>query len=234
MKASDLLEQMLRAGTRASSGTAASGGLGGLLGSLVSGGVARAPQGQNGLDGLGGLLGGLLGSGGAAPAGKGRAGGMNLSGLATLGMLAYQAYSAWQRQQGQAAAREPQTVNRLMGDEVEEHSQAILRAMIAAAKADGRIDAAERQLIEAEIARLSDDPQLQAWLEREVQGPLDPAQVATASRTPEMAAEMYLASLLVAGADGSERAYLEELARHLEIDPALRRELEAQVPRGHG
>ena len=225
MKNSELLEAILGGGRGAR--PQGQGGLSDLLGSLVRGGVSRTPQQQSG---LGGLLGGLLGGGGAsAPAREQARGGMSLGGLATLGMLAYQAYSAWQRQQGQAAPQEPQTVNRLMGAEVEEHSQAILRAMIATAKADGRIDTAERQLIEAELARLDADPQMQAWLEGEVRSPLDPAQVATAANTPEMAAEMYLASMLVAGQDEAERTYLDELARHLRIEPALRRELEAQV-----
>lgn len=229
MKASDLLEQMLRAGMRQAPGSGqATGGLGGLLGNLVGGGGSRS-QGSNNQAGLGGLLGGLLGG---ATSTEGRTGGVGAGGLAALGLLVFQAYSAWQRQQGQASAREPQTINRLMGSEVEDHSQAILRAMIAAAKADGRIDDTERRLIEAELARLGSDPQMQAWLNAAVSSPLDPAQVATSAHTPEMAAEMYLASLLVAGDDGGEQAYLDELARHLRLDPQLRQQLEAQVRTG--
>ena len=45
-----------------------------------------------------------------------------------------------------------------------------------------------------------------------------------------MAAEMYLASLLVADEQSfMERAYLDELARQLKLEPSLRAELEAQV-----
>jgi uncharacterized membrane protein YebE (DUF533 family) len=60
--------------------------------------------------------------------------------------------------------------------------------------------------------------------------PLDPAEVARAASTPEMAAEMYIASVLMVDEEHfMERAYLEELARQLKLDPALKGELEAQV-----
>jgi uncharacterized membrane protein YebE (DUF533 family) len=63
----------------------------------------------------------------------------------------------------------------LSGPEAEDHSHAILRALIAAAKADGRIDEQEEQLIYAEIKRQTSDPQLQQWLDEEVSKPLDAA-----------------------------------------------------------
>jgi uncharacterized membrane protein YebE (DUF533 family) len=60
--------------------------------------------------------------------------------------------------------------------------------------------------------------------------PLDPAAVARAASTPEMAAEMYLASVLMVDQEHfMERAYLNELARQLQLDPALQQELETQV-----
>ena len=57
--------------------------------------------------------------------------------------------------------------------------------------------------------------------------PLDPAQIAQSARTPEMAAEMYLASLLVVDEESyMERAYLDELARQLKLQPGLKEQLE--------
>ena len=45
-----------------------------------------------------------------------------------------------------------------------------------------------------------------------------------------MAAEMYLASLLMVDEENfMERSYLEELARQLALDPALKVELEKQA-----
>ncbi|MBT9529265.1 MAG: tellurite resistance TerB family protein, partial [Pseudomonas sp.] len=81
-----------------------------------------------------------------------------------------------------------------------------------------------------EFSKLDNDPQLQHWLQAELNKPLDPAEVARAASTPEMAAEMYLASVLLVDEEHfMERAYLDELARQLKLDPALKAELEAQV-----
>jgi uncharacterized membrane protein YebE (DUF533 family) len=182
--------------------------------------------------GLGGLLGGLLGGGssmGGAPQSR-SGGGTNYAALASLGMMAYQAYQAWQRSQASAPQEAPRTVDLLAGPEAEEHSHAILRALIAAAKADGRIDESEKQLISTEIGRHTDDPQLQQWLDDEVAKPLDPNEVAQSATDPAMASEMYLASvMLVDDQQDAERNYLDELAAALQIDPQLQLHLEQQA-----
>jgi len=235
MNTSDLLEQLLRAGQGSTSSQggvpSGAGGLGGLLGGLLGGGRGA------GAGGLGGLLGGLLG-GGAALGGatRGRSGGSNYAALASLGMMAFQAYQAWQRSQAaapQQAAADPQalrTADLLAGPEIEEHSHAVLRALIAAAKADGRIDDAEKQMISTELGRHTNDPQLQQWLDDEVARPLDAADVATSASDPAVAAEMYLASvMLVDDQQDAERNYLDELAAALGIDPELQVHLEQQA-----
>ncbi|MHA6160704.1 tellurite resistance TerB family protein [Pseudomonas sichuanensis] len=234
MNTSDLLEQLLRAGqssqTQQGNGGSSSqdslGGLGGLLGGLLGGGGSSAGG------GLGGLLGGLLGGGGSA--GQGRsAGSPNYAALASLGMMAFQAYQSWQRSQAAAPQQALRTVDQLSGPEAEDHSHAILRALIAAAKADGRIDEQEEQLIYAEIKRQTSDPQLQQWLDEEVSRPLDAVQVAQSARDPAMAAEMYLASvMLVDDQQDAERAYLDELASALQLDPTLQLHLEQQAKGG--
>lgn len=236
MNTSDLLEQLLRAGqgSRAQQGSgsmSSQDGLGGLLGGLLGGGNAT-----DGGGGLGGLLGGLLGGRGGSSAGgnsQGRsAGGVNYAALASLGMMAYQAYQSWQRSQAAAPQQAVRTVDQLSGPEAEDHSHAILRALIAAAKADGRIDEQEQQLIYAEIKRHTSDPQLQQWLDEEVSKPLDAAEVAQSAQDPAMAAEMYLASvMLVDDQQPAERAYLDELAGALQIDPTLQVHLEQQAKR---
>jgi len=74
------------------------------------------------------------------------------------------------------------------------------------------------------------DPQLQQWLDDEVSKPLDVAEVAQSAHDPAMAAEMYLASvMLVDDQQDAERAYLDELAGALQIDPALQVHLEQQA-----
>lgn len=242
MNTRGLLDQLLKSGQdllQQKSGTGSAGGLGGALGGLLGGGSGGKGSGDLGtlLKGAGGgalaagALGLLLGNKSARKLG-GQA--LTYGGLAALGVIAYKAYGNWQAQQqpGGAAqpALEPQTVDRLPAPQAELHSQAILKALVAAAKADGHVDAKERQLIEEQIGQLSGDPQLMRWLDAELNKPLDPAEVARAASTPEMAAEMYIASVLMVDEEHfMERAYLEELARQLKLDPALKVELEAQV-----
>jgi len=238
MNTSDLLEQLLRAGQGSMSqqgggGASAQGGLGdlgGLLGGLLGGAGGSSAGGG----GLGGLLGGLLGGSPQGGSTQTRSGGAtNYAALASLGMMAFQAYQAWQRNQAAAPQQAPRTVDLLSGPEVEDHSHAVLRALIAAAKADGRIDDAEKQMISTEIGRHTDDPQLKQWLDEEVARPLDAADVARSATDPAIAAEMYLASvMLVDDQQDAERSYLDELAAALKIDPALQVHLEQQAKGG--
>lgn len=237
-----LLDQLLKSGQdlmqqksagRAAGGSA--GGLGGALGGLLSGAGKGGQGGDLGtlLKGAGGgalaagALGLLLGNKSARKMG-GKA--LTYGGLAALGVVAYKAYGNWQAQQANAPQAEPQTLDRLPAPQAERHSQAILKALVGAAKADGHVDARERQLIEGELVKLTSDAELQHWLQAELNKPLDPAEIARAASTPEMAAEMYIASVLMVDEEHfMERAYLEELARQLKLDPALKTELEAQV-----
>jgi uncharacterized membrane protein YebE (DUF533 family) len=199
---------------------------------------------QKGASGGNGALGGLLSgaSGGALAAGamglllgskKARKVGGKVAvygGLAALGVLAYKAYGNWQAQQGGAAGTEPQTLDRVPAAQVELHSQAILKALVAAAKADGHVDERERALIEGEFTRLDSDQELQHWLHAELNKPLDPSDVARAARSPEIAAEMYIASVMMVDEENfMEKVYLDELARQLKLESGLKAELEKQV-----
>jgi len=224
----DLLKQHGGKASGTPGGAGANAGLGAGLGGLLSGVGGKAL----GAGALGALLGGkkTRKMGGKA---------ISYGGLAALGMLAYKAYGAWQANQvnqagqttaGSAAPREPQTLDRVPADQAEQHSQAVLQALVAAAKADGHVDDRERALIEGEFNRLDGDAEVRQWLQAELAKPLDPAEVAQAAQTPEMAAEMFLASLMMVDEENfMERAYLDELARQLRLDPALRQELENQA-----
>ncbi len=179
---------------------------------------------------VGGALGLLLGSKRVRKIGGNL---LAYGGVAALGALVYRTYTDWQQQTAGANTVAPRTADRVIGVEAEEHSRAMLKALVAAAKSDGHIDDRERALIEAETTRLSDDPELRTWLDQELRRPLDPAEVARAAHTPEMGAEIYMASVLVID-DGSfmERSYLDELARQLGLDPDLKARLEAQAQQG--
>ena len=228
----DLLQKKAGGHSQKSSGGSVGGSVGGALGGLLGG--------SSGSGGLGGLLSGA--GGGALAAGamgllmgnkmvRNAGGKVALyGGLAALGVIAYKAYGNWQAQQGTAAKVEPQTVDRVPPAQVEQHSQAILKALVAAAKADGHVDERERALIEGEFTKLDNDQELQHWLHAELNKPLDPTDVARAASTPEIAAEMYIASVMLVDEENfMEKSYLDELARQLKLEPGLKVELEKQV-----
>ncbi|KAF1718467.1 hypothetical protein CSC74_06280 [Pseudoxanthomonas yeongjuensis] len=210
-----------------------------LLKSAQGGGNDKAVNSASSQGGLGGLLNADFGKGALTGGALGLLLGKNKTtrklatygGLAAIGVMAYKAYGDYKQQQGGAdASAEPQTVDRLPPPQVELHSQAILKALVAAAKADGHIDARERAVIEGEFIRVNQDAGLQQWLHAELEKPLDPAEVASVASTPEIASEMYLASLMAADEQNfMERAYLDELARQLKLDDALKSRLEQQI-----
>ena len=210
-----------------------------LLKSAQGGGNDNAANSAPSQGGLGGLLNADFGKGALTGGALGLLLGKNRAtrklatygGLAAIGVMAYKAYGDYRQQQaGVGASAEPQTVDRLPPPQAELHSQAILKALVAAAKADGHIDARERAVIEGEFIRVNQDAGLQQWLHAELEKPLDPAEVASAASTPEIASEMYLASLMAADEQSfMERAYLDELARQLKLDDALKSRLEQQI-----
>jgi uncharacterized membrane protein YebE (DUF533 family) len=222
MNTRGLLDQLLKSGQDMLQNKAGGqrksddqGALGSLLGGAGGGALAA------------GAMGLLLGNKKARKFG-GKA--LTYGGLAALGVIAYKAYGNWQAQQAGAPQGEPQTIDRLPAAQVEQHSQGILKALVAAAKADGHVDERERALIEGEFTKLDNDRQLQSWLHGELNKPLDPADVARAASTPEMAAEMYIASVMLVDEENfMEKAYLDELARQLKLEPGLKVELEKQV-----
>jgi len=221
MNTKGLLEQLLGSG---SSNTTATKGQGrGFFDSFGGGAVT------------GGALGLLLGSK------KGRKLGgkvLTYGGLAALGVFAYKAYNNYQQKQSNTTSNpnsnpqgfSAQTIDRVPAAQVETHSVAILTAIIGAAKADGHIDERERQLIDQEIGQLQTDADTQQWLQAELAKPLDPSDVARQASSPEIAAEMYLASVFAVDTQNfMERSYLQELARQLRLEPGLQAELDQQA-----
>lgn len=166
-------------------------------------------------------------------------------GAAALGALALKTYQDWQQKsstqqagatpvaQQSIPASAPQqfpSAPTVPASQLEDHSRLILAAMISASKADGHIGAEERQLLDEEISKLTSHPQDLAWFDNQLAKPVDPVEIAALATTPEAAAEVYLASLLVIDEQSyMEKAYLDELARRLPMPDGLKRELEAKV-----
>lgn len=153
-----------------------------------------------------------------------------LGGLTALGTLAYRTYRRYQvptttqvTASGQASPSPAAAIT------AEQRSRAILAGLIAAAKADGHIDARQRELIHAEIAQLAPAADVLAWFEQQLEAPMDAGALAALAGTPELSAEMYLASVLIIDPDNpAERQWLDTLAAALGLDPVLRRSLDQQ------
>ncbi len=149
---------------------------------------------------------------------------LKVGGAAALGALAYKVYNDWQGKQNTSSEHDQFNSNDLI------HNEIILKAMIAAAKADGHVDQAEMVRIEATLKEAGADSQLQQLLHSELNKPLDPIDIAQLARSPQQAAEIYLASLIVVDEQNfMEKAYLQELSRQLKLSPEITHQLEMQL-----
>ena len=106
----------------------------------------------------------------------------------------------------------------------------LIRAMVAAAKADGHVDATEQQKLFGEVERLGLDSEAKAQVFDLLSQPVDMGSITGAVATPEQGAEVYLASRLAIDVDvPAERAYLDALATRLKLPAELRTHLDAQA-----
>jgi uncharacterized membrane protein YebE (DUF533 family) len=93
--------------------------------------------------------------------------------------------------------------------------------MIAAAKADGRVDNQELERIVGKIGTDGVSDEERRFVSEELRRPVDIAGLAAAATSPVVAAEVYAASLLAIEADTPEEAgYLRDLAAALGLDAA--------------
>lgn len=153
--------------------------------------------------------------------------------LAALGALGYKAYQNWQ--QNNAADGKPELDlsafdTQLDGEAAEQKSLAILRAMVGASKSDGQIDSAEHAVISGQIKNAGIEGGATEVLLEEMGKPCEADRIAGLSKSPAMAIELYLASLLVTGQkNDAEKSYLAELAKCLGLAPDLVNELHREA-----
>ena len=92
-------------------------------------------------------------------------------------------------------------------------AETLIVAMIAAAKADGHIDAEERGRIYQRLEEGGLQPEEVAFLQRELTEPVDIERIVAGATTKEAAIEIYAASLMAVRTDTpQERDYLATLA----------------------
>lgn len=183
------------------------------------------------LTGAAGLAAGMLLSGGKPGKMVGNA--VRLGAVAAVGGLAYKAWQNHQAKQGAPASADPippQAFVPAPDDRAgqEELGKTLVRAMIAATKADGKIDAEEKTAIFEKLETMQLSATEKAWVFDELSSPLDINAVVARADTPEHAAEIYAASLVAITSDTpAERAYLEALAVKLKLAPGLVAEIQA-------
>lgn len=222
-----------------------------LLGAFLSSGAASGMAG--GL--AGGLASKMISKKSAKKLGSNA---LKLGGVAAIGALAYTAYRQYNNNQGTAQPNSPtpplaptptatpisvtpatlsaapagSAFMPAIDDQAANNELGLLlvRSMIAVARADGRLDAQERQAIFQKIESLGLDSESQNLLVQEMGHPVDMDAIINSATTPEVAAEIYIASLLAVDVDtAAEKSYLAMLAARLQLPPALVAELENQV-----
>lgn len=144
---------------------------------------------------------------------------LKLGSLAAIGGLAYKSYQNWAGKQGSDTDTPATPVHELTGSEAAARQALLLRAMIAAAKADGHIDNAEQAKIRAQIENIGLSQTERDFLQAEIAHPLEAQALAAEVNDKEIAAEVYLVSRIVIDMNNeAERDYLAELAKHLGLD----------------
>ena len=151
-----------------------------------------------------------------------------LGALVMIGGLAYKAYQNYAS--GRPMISDPNFVPEVApsgsGFEpqavTQESAALYIRAMIAAAAADGRIDDAEQQKILGGLKQAGIDAEAEEFLANELNNPTSAADLAAAVSSPEEAVQVFTAARISVDLDTQEEHdFLVDLARRLKLDPKL-------------
>ena len=169
---------------------------------------------------------------------------LKLGGLAAIGGLAYKAYQNYKNgdkpaDADPAAAAGPDLLpppedtsfhpSQAPQGEAE-FALTLVRAMIAAANADGHIDEAEQKKIADKLALSGISAEAEQFLRAEIEKPLSIDELVKAVQTDAQKLELYTASRLTIDPDTrTERGYLDLLAGRLRLPDALIDHVEATV-----
>jgi len=215
----DLLGNVMGQGGGQSTGVL--GDLGRMAGQFLGGG---STSGQNsmmaaGIEALGSAL---LGTG-PKSSGKSALAGSAMTMLAGLAISALQNMNRQPEAVAPAAVplglRAPQTQEET--DSLQKDAKTILKAMINAAKADGRVDETESQRIVSKLQEGGADDAAMQFVLAEMKKPFDLQGILNRVSNREMAAQVYAASLLAIKVDTPEEAaYMNRLAEGMGLSQA--------------
>ena len=234
-----LLGSMVQSASPASSSRMSNAGssIQDLLGSLMGAGqtVKNKVGGDNlAAGGIGALLGALMGKSQSTTANT-LGGGM----MGLLGMMAYKALmNAGSGKAGissQAQASVPQEYVQATPQQQATDAEIIITAMIDAAKADGQVDADEFQRITSSLQKNGLGQEGMNYVIKKLQGPMETAKIVAAVKgRPELAAQVYSASLMAIDVDtDAERKYLTTLGKAMGLNDAVMQNIE-QLTSGQG
>lgn len=167
---------------------------------------------------------------------------LKVGGLAAVAGLAYKAYQNYQQgneppKNGEALDGEllppPENTSFHPSHAPQGESEfalTLIRAMVAAAHADGHVDQEERSKIADRIMLSGIGDEAGSFLRNELANPADVGDLAAAAKTDAQKVELYTASRLAIDPDTrSERGYLDLLAGRLKLPDALVDHIEATV-----
>jgi len=224
MNLQHLLNQFIGPGDNASSGGNNTQGIGDTLGRLGD----KLPGGLAGGAAAGGLMALLVGSKSARKV-AGKAAGYG--GAALLGGLAYKAYSNWQHNKGRPATAWGDTAPGMLEQDhpiagtdtgAPDFQLVLIKAMIAAAGADGHIDATEQQRIFKAVDEMDLPTEVKGVIFDLLRQTITVEELAVGANTIEQKSEIYLASCLVIEPDHpSETRFLDQLEAALELPDGL-------------
>lgn len=170
-----------------------------------------------------------------------------LAAIATLGYKAYQNYKAGKPimpQTGGDAAQGTVIDGELAGTGFDPAAQNdggalfalnLVRVMIAAARADGHIDEAERAAILGKLKTSGINEDVQAFIDGELSNPVDLDALVAAAMTQEQKVELYTAARLTISPDTrAERGFLDMLAGRLALADALVDHIDSTVEGAEG
>lgn len=228
------------------SGGGSSGGGGGIMGAiggLLNQGQQAANRNPNmAAGGLGALAGALLGGASGGSSMRGALGGGAMALLGTMAVSALRNRQSGAPQDHAAAApglaessAPPPADLPVPQDKAEEMTSAkaeelVLRGMIQAAKADGRIGPDEMERIAGKIGEDGVSPEEKQFVMDEMNKPFDVQSLINDIPSQEVGAQVYAAALLAIEVDTpSEQEFLQKLAGGIGLDAAAVQQLHAMT-----
>lgn len=187
---------------------------------------------------LGGLAGSMLTSKSGRKFGKNA---LKLGGVAAVGAIAYGAYKKYSDKQNHNAAVgvsslvTPVGVAQFIPDKNDKHAimqleLLLVKAMVAASRADGEVDVAETKKVFSQIRSFNLDEEQEFQLMNQFNQSTDIDEIINSVTSIEQATEVYTVSCLVIEvANEAEREYLTRLSDRLNLPNELVSAIESEV-----